>query len=83
LLSLSFLVFAEVFVGYIYQEYIALIVYEIWYVSPPFSQFFLHCGACIDRAGQHDRPVSRALMSLLNDIWSPLWYLHSVAILLQ
>jgi len=49
------------------------------YVSPPFCQFFLCCGGFIDRSGQRDHPLSSALMSLLNDIWSPSWYLRTVA----
>jgi len=51
------------------------ILYGICYASPPFSQFFLRCGAFIDRAGRRDCPVSTALMHLLSDIWSPSWYL--------
>jgi len=51
-------------------------------VSPAFSQFFLHCGAFIERAGQQEHPLSSTLMNLLNDIWSPSRYLHSTQLLL-
>jgi len=54
----------------------------MWYVSPAFSQFFLRCGAFIERAGQQERPLSSALMKLLNDIWSPSRYLLTAAIAL-
>ena len=43
--------------------------------SPPFSQFFVNCGAFVDRAGDH--PVSSALMSLFKYIWSPARYVHA------
>ena len=52
----------------------------MWYVSPAFSQFFLHCGAFIERAGHQECPLSSALMNLLKEIWSPSWYLHIIAV---